>query len=73
MSLVSKLIFYHDYRFKNDDDNKIKVITDSFDEEELKKLYDLKRADLLAQNSDYHYLLDELNKQEELVLKRHKR
>ncbi len=73
VSLVSKLVFYHDYRFKNDDDTKIKVITDNFDDNELKQLYDLKRADLLAQNSDYHYLLDELNKQEELVLKRHKR
>ena len=72
VSLVSKLIYYHDLRFKEDDINRIKILLDSFDEEELKILYDLKRADLLAQNEEYHYLLNDLDKQEEMMLTRYK-
>ena len=73
VSSVSKLIYYHDYRFKEEDESKISVLVDNFDTNELKSLYDLKRADLLAQNSKYHYLLEELDKQEEMVLKRYKK
>ena len=36
----------------------------TFNSEELTLLYKLKKADLLAQNSEYHYLLKEYDKQE---------
>ena len=72
VSSVSKLIYYHDFRFKNDDDHKMDILINSFDDNELKELYLLKKADLLAQNSDYHYLLNELDKQEEILLRRYR-
>ena len=37
-------------------------------QEGIKQLYELKRADLLAQNKKYHYMLEDYEKQKKLVL-----
>ena len=40
-----------------------------FSYEELVMLFKLKRADLLAQSNEFHYLLENYHNQEEMVLK----
>ncbi len=57
VSITSKLIYYHDINFDSLEDNKLKEILNEFSKEELLLLFELKRSDLLAQNSKYHYLL----------------
>jgi len=60
---ISKIIYYHDYSL-----DKLDEIKDIFNKEELKILFDIKRADLLAQSSKYHYILNEINnKESELI------
>lgn len=68
--LVSNLIYYHDISLD-------KMCTERFDElcnvftiSELKLLFKLKKADILAQNSKYYYLLDKCDKEECKMLKR---
>lgn len=66
--LVSRLILFHDVRFKypiSDEEtfgelNKdlIECLTTMFNKEELKKLYNLRRADLAAQTKPDDYELD---------------
>ncbi|MCR4581003.1 MAG: HD domain-containing protein [Bacilli bacterium] len=63
---ISYLIFFHDLRGKNLPDSLVFM----FGEEGIKNLYELKRADLLAQSEAFHYLLDDYNKQEQNVLSR---
>ena len=60
---ISKLIYYHDKNFGKLDDDSLHVIMYIFDKKELELLYKLKKADLLAQNKKYHFLLDEYDKQ----------
>ena len=62
---ISLLIYYHDYNVnKLIDSEVIKFLT----KEEIIMLFKIKRADLLAQNSKYHYLLDEYDKIEKEIL-----
>ena len=39
-----------------------------FNESEIEKLFELKKADLLAQNKKFHYLLDDYEIQKEKLL-----
>ena len=57
MSFEGRLIYYHDVNFDSLEDNELKEILNEFSKEELLLLFELKRSDLLAQNSKYHYLL----------------
>ena len=65
---VSKLIYYHDYNMSNlsyeERDNIINIFGD-----DISLLFELKRSDLLAQNSQYYYLLEEYIKQELSLVK----
>lgn len=70
-SLVSKLIFYHDKNISKLDDEEKDMFFKTFDSDGIKKLYQIKRADLLAQNSKYHYILDNYNDQEDKLLSYH--
>lgn len=63
--LISKLIYYHDYNL-----NKLEEIEKYFTNEELIMLFKIKKADLLAQSSKYHYLLDDINEKEKQILKK---
>lgn len=67
---VSKLVFYHDLQFDKLSEKEIEVILDKFDESEIRMLFDLKQSDLLAQNPEFHYLLENYKLQEEQLLKR---
>lgn len=69
--LVSSLIYYHDVNlFKSSD--KIDEICNIFSVDEIKMLYQLKRADLLSQNNKFHYILDKYDEQEKKVLLKYK-
>ena len=67
--LISNLVFYHDINI--DKLNKIelnKIISD-IGYNNIGLLFSLKRADLLAQSPEYHILLSNLDRQEELLKK----
>ena len=69
---VTKLIFYHDLNFGRFDDSQLDEITTKFNSDEIRMLYNLKRADILAQNEKFHALkLDEYDNQEEELLSRY--
>ncbi len=67
-SFVSDLIYYHDINIAKMDEEQIKELCNIFGVEGIKLLYQLKRADLLAQNKKYHYILKDYEKQEEKIL-----
>lgn len=66
--LVSLLILYHDKHLDNLEDKDNLFIIEQFDIDGINNLFSLKKADLLAQNKKYHYLLDEYNKQQKAIL-----
>lgn len=66
--LVSNLIYYHDINIDKLSLDEIKKLYETFSTEEIKMLYKLKRADLLAQNKKFHYILDDYEKQKNLIL-----
>lgn len=69
--LVSKLILHHDINLEKLTDEGVKHLLEIFSKEELEMLFELKRADLLAQNSEYHYLLDTYEKQKQKLIKKY--
>lgn len=69
---VSNLIYYHDINIGKMDDNKLNELINTFNKEELIKLFELKKADLLAQNDKFHYLLDDYKLQKEKLLLKYK-
>ena len=68
---ISKLIFYHDKSLNKLDDHELACVLSQFSQEELIMLYKLKRADLMAQNEEYHYLLSDYDKEEKELLKKY--
>ena len=52
-------------------DEGIKHLLEIFSKEELEMLFELKKADLLAQNSEYHYLLDTYENQKQKLMKKY--
>ena len=62
---ISLLIKYHDYSL-----DKLEEIEKYFTNEELIMLFKIKKADLLAQSSKYHYLLNDIDKKEKELLKK---
>ena len=65
---ISNLIYYHDINVSKLDCNKLKEMLEKLNYEGIDQLFELKRADLLAQNKKYHYILNEYPKQKEKVL-----
>ena len=65
---VSDLIFYHDINFSKLDDDSLKKIIDKFGTEGIIQLFELKQADLLAQNKKYNYILDEYKIQKKKII-----
>ena len=66
--LVSKLIYYHDINIGSLDNSELNVLLNKFNKDEIIMLYDLKKADLLAQNRKFHYILDDYEKQKVKIL-----
>lgn len=65
---IINLIYYHDINFDkmtNEDKTNIAQI---FSDEEIKMLFTLKRADLLAQSPKYIFLLKDYDRQEQEIL-----
>jgi tRNA nucleotidyltransferase (CCA-adding enzyme) len=65
---VANLIYYHDINIDKITLEQLSEIIDAFDEKEINLLFQLKRADLLAQNEKFHYLLDDYKLQETNLL-----
>ena len=63
---VYNLINFHDFNFYTNESIVRKVI-EELGVENVHSLYLLKKADLLAQSSEYHYLLKDLELQEESI------
>ena len=70
-SIVSNLILYHDIRIPKLSENEIDELLNIFEPNEIEMLFELKRADLLSQNSKYHYLLDDYIVQRDNLLKQY--
>ena len=66
--VCSKLIFYHDLNVDKVSLNELIDLVHALKKEGVSLLYELKRSDLLAQNSEFHYLIDEYYKQEAELL-----
>ena len=69
-NIVNSLIYYHDLNISKLDEQELNKLFLKLDISGIKKLYILKRADILAQNSKYKYKINEYNKEEEKVLKK---
>lgn len=65
---ISKLIKYHDINFEHLTEEELHEIINIFSKEELILLFKLKRADLLSQSSEFHYLLEKYYDQSKRVL-----
>ncbi len=66
--LISNLILYHDLNIGKIDDSKLNKLTTILGENGIIKLFQLKRSDLLAQNEQFHYMLDDYDIQKERML-----
>ena len=66
---VSKLIEYHDVNIGMMNEHEISNFVSLFSKDEIDMLFQLKRADLLAQSSKNHYLLENYANQSKMVLK----
>lgn len=66
---VSELIYYHDINLSKINNGKLKELIDEFDNEDIMLLFELKIADLLAQNKKYDYMLDEYEIQKKQLIK----
>lgn len=67
-TLISNLILYHDLNIGKIDDFQLNNLVNIFGENGIIKLFQLKRSDLLAQNEQFHYMLDDYNIQESNIL-----
>lgn len=65
---VSNLILYHDLNIAKIKDDQLDKLINIFDRNEIIMLFQLKRSDLLAQNKEFHYLLEDYKKQEIKIL-----
>ncbi|MBR1377443.1 MAG: HD domain-containing protein [Bacilli bacterium] len=65
---ISTLIYYHDLSLKIDD-KELERLVNIIGVENMPLLFQLKRADLLAQSEKYHYILEDYNKAEDKVKK----
>ena len=57
-------------QFEKLSENELEEILAQFDKSEIDMLFALKSSDLLAQNPEFHYLLDSYELEKERVLKK---
>ena len=65
---VSNLILYHDLNIDKISKEDIERLINILGETGIIMLFQLKEADLLAQNSEFHFLLDDYKKQKQMIL-----
>lgn len=65
--LIINLIFYHDINVEKMDNEKLKEMISLIGTKNIKYLFKLKRADLLAQSPEFHCLLINIDNQEQKV------
>lgn len=63
---ISNLILHHDHDVEKIDREEL---LNTFSEEDLINLFELKKSDLLAQSKEYHYLLKDREESKERLLK----
>lgn len=68
IDLIVNLIFYHDINVDKLNDEEKYAMIQAIGIKNIGYLFDLKRADLLSQSPDYHYLLHDISNQEQSVL-----
>jgi len=66
---ISNLIYYHDINVSKLSDVDLNLMIEKLGYDGVIKLYELKRADLLAQNEKFHYILEDYDRQEEELIK----
>lgn len=67
-SIISNLILYHDLNIDKMNDIELEKLINIFNEDGIIMLFELKQSDLLAQNGQFHYLLDDYELQKKKVL-----
>ena len=72
-SVVSDLIYYHDLNLGVLRESKLNTLYTKLGIQGIEKLYILKRADLLAQNPKYHYILTNYDEEQEKVLSKYRK
>ena len=68
ISIITNLIFYHDVNIEKMNVEDVKNMIDAIGTSNIKLLFSLKKADLLAQSPEYHYLLKNIEQQEENII-----
>ena len=65
--LITNLIFYHDINIEKLSSKEINKMLEEIGHKNVNLLFSLKKADLLAQNPEYYYLLENIKQQEEKI------
>ena len=65
--MISYLIFYHDINIEMLSDAEKDITVGKIGIENVSYLFELKKADFLAQSSDYHYLLENINNEQRKI------
>ena len=68
VKVVSKLIKYHDIRVSKLNTEQLLNIRNIFNDEEIERLYELRKAYLLAQNPKFHYILEDYEVEKKKIL-----
>lgn len=67
-NIISNLILYHDLNIDKASDDELEKLINTFNEDGIIMLFELKQSDLLAQNGQFHYLLGDYELQKKRFL-----
>lgn len=67
--LITNLIFYHDINIEKASQSQINDMINKIGYDNLWMLFSLKRADLLAQSSEFHWLISSIDNQEQSLIR----
>lgn len=69
--IITNLIFYHDVNIEKMKQEEIKKMINKIGIQNLYLLFSLKKADLLAQSPEFHYLISNINQQKKKLIKKY--
>ena len=69
IKLIINLIYYHDINLDKITKEELEILIERICIENIDLLFNLKRADLLAQSKEFHNLLININNQEQAIIK----
>lgn len=69
IKLIIYLIYYHDINIDKITREELELLIEKIGIENMDLLFNLKRADLLAQSPEFHCLLTNINNQEQAIIK----